>query len=171
MGKDKLKKAALALGKIVLAAALTVFFKAWFGGESLKGLTKLSELGAILTAGVPFWALLIAVVVCVLLFSSWLRTLRNRPELHIAWHGSAGWGWGGMLSPSGMESVLRIQGPVTVSSDNLPEMVTLTAVHLRGAEFAGYFPDFVVKPGATFKHTMHMNFRGPKPESGKPLTI
>jgi hypothetical protein len=76
-----------------------------------------------------------------------------------------------MLNSGGMESVLRIQGPVTVSSDNLPEIVTLTAIHLRGAEFTGYFPGFVVEPGAAFKHTMHMNFRGLKPESGKPLTV
>jgi len=102
----------------------------------------------ILTSCVPFWALLVTLVIIVLLVPYWWRAIRKKkPELYVAWHGSAGWGIGGLLQKDGMEHVLRIQGPVVISSSHLEEPVIVTGIELKDAEYAGpYFHMFKVKP-------------------------
>jgi hypothetical protein len=153
MNWERVKKVLLALGKLVLTAALTVVFKALFAGDSLAGLVKVKQLGTVLKAGVPFWILLVAILVCVLLFPSWYRSVRQKkPKLFMAWQGTSGWGWGGILQPTGkMEDVLAIHGDVLITTENLYGMVTLVDVQLRGAKRANNFGHIVVKPGATFQ--------------------
>jgi hypothetical protein len=171
MNKENLKKGALGALKYMGTTVAGVVIVAWLKGESLPGLLKLDGLKATLTTGIPLWLPLLLLLAIVALVPSWLRMLRNRPVLHISWHGSAGWGRGGLLGPGGMETVLRIQGEALIALDNLNETVILTAVHLRGAEFVGNFHTFQIEPGVTFNHTMFMNFRGLKPKSDTPLTV
>jgi hypothetical protein len=98
---------------------------------------------------------------------------KKKPELYLAWHGSAGWGTGGLLQKDGgMERVLRIQGPVVISSSLLGEPIIVTGIDLKGAEYAGpYFQMFEVKPGARFSTTLMLNFRGVKPAKGKAFEV
>lgn len=127
---------------------------------------------------VPIWGASATVLMlglcvwCAIRARANLKEMRPpEPVLHLAWHGTARWGWGGFMRPSGMESVLRIQGDAIVSTDNLPELVIITGAHLTGAEYVGNFGTFAIKPGATFEQRIMLNFRGLKPESGKPLTV
>lgn len=128
-----------------------------------------------LTYSVPIWSLLATFVIsiCALAWLHWLRTIRGRkPQLHMAWHGSAGWGIGGLLNKDGMESVLRIQGPVVITSSHLTESVIVTGIELKGAEYAGpYFQMFEVNPGETIKQHLMLNFRGLNPAKGRALTV
>jgi len=124
----------------------------------------------ILTACIPFWTLLVTLVILLLLLPYWWRAIRKKnPELHLAWHGSAGWGIGGILQKDGgMERVLRIQGPVLISSSHLEEPVFVTGIDLMDAEYAGpYFQTFEVKPGETISRSLLLNFRGVTPSKGK----
>jgi hypothetical protein len=124
----------------------------------------------ILTSCIPFWALLVALVVIVLLVPYWWLAIRKKkPELHLAWHGSAGWGTGGLLQKDGgMERVLRIQGPALISSSHLEEPTVVTGIELKDAEYAGpYFQMLEVKPGETIGRTLLLNFRGVKPAKGE----
>jgi len=100
--------------------------------------------------------------------SAKFEKLRNPgPVLHMSWYGTSGWGWGGY----GAESVLRIQGDVTMTMDNIKDTVIFTGVHLDGAEFVGNFDNFKIDPGETVTRGMMLNFRGLHPESDKPLTV
>jgi hypothetical protein len=92
-------------------------------------------------------------------------------KLHVAWHGSAGWGVGGLLQKDGgIEWVLRIQGPVIITSSHLNDTVFVTGIELKGAVYAGpYFQMFEVKPGETLHHHLMLNFRGVKPAKGQPF--
>jgi len=124
----------------------------------------------VLTAPVPFWGLLAALVINILLLPYWWRAIRKRkPELHVAWHGSAGWGTGGILQKDGgMERVLRIQGATVITSSFLEEPVFVIGIDLKDAEYAGpNFQMFEVKPGATIHQTLILNFHGVKPAKGK----
>jgi hypothetical protein len=67
-----------------------------------------------------------------------------------------------------MERVLRIQGPVVISSSSLEEPMFVTGIDLKNYEYAGpYFQMFEVKPGDRLAITLSLNFRGIKPEKGK----
>lgn len=118
---------------------------------------------------IPSWPLVVPLAIIVLLVPYWWRAIRKRkPELHMAWHGSAGWGIGGLLTMQGIEQILRIQGPVLISSSYFEEPVMITEIELRDAEYAGpNFQAFQVKPGETIPHTLMLNFRGEMPVPGK----
>lgn len=123
----------------------------------------------ILNSCVPCWSLLAPLVIILLLVPYWWQAIRKKkPELYIAWHGSAGWGIGGILNEKGMEQVLRIQGPVLISSSHLENPVIVTGIELQGAEYAGpNFQMFQIKPGETIHMTLMLNFRTEKPAPGK----
>jgi len=101
--------------------------------------------------------------------SYWWRAIRKKkPELHFVWHGSAGWEIGHLLQKhGGMERVLRIQGPVLVSSSNLEEPIIVTGIKLKSAEYVSpNFQMFEVKRGNTIYMTLLLNFRGVEPKTG-----
>jgi hypothetical protein len=126
----------------------------------------------LLTARVPFWGLLATLVILIFLLPYWWRAIRTKkPALHVAWHGSAGWGTGGILQKGGeMERVLRIQGPTVITSSFLEEPVFVTGIDLKDAAYAGpNFQMFEVKPGAMISRSLLLNFRGFKPAKGKPF--
>ncbi len=161
------------------AAVFTVIYAAYYNRTH-----HIAEWGAFVTTlriPVPLWfVFLLSVLTGGLGFYGFrikrkaekLQTTKiSEPELHLAWHGTAGWGWGGHLQPSGMESVLRIQGDAIVSTDDLKEMIIITKAHLKGAEYVGNFGSFAIRPGTTFHQSIMLNFRGVRPESGKPLTV
>lgn len=132
-------------------------------------------LAHVLTYSVPIWLLLLMFVIsiCALAGLYWWRAIRGRkPQLHMAWHGSAGWGIGGLLNKDGMEHVLRIQGPVVITSSHLTESIIVTGIVLKDAEYAGpYFQMFKVNPGETIEKHLMLNFRGLNPVKGRPLNV
>jgi hypothetical protein len=124
----------------------------------------------VLTEPVPFWGLLAALGILLLLLPYWWRTIgKKKSELHVAWHGSAGWGTGGILQKDGgMERVLRIQGQTVITSSFLEEPVFITGIDLKDAEYAGpNFQMFEVKPGTMIRQSLLLNFRGVKPTKGE----
>jgi len=127
----------------------------------------------LLTTPVPFWALLSALVVITLLAPHWWRAInKKKPQLYLAWHGSAGWGIGGVLQQDGMERVLRLQGPVVISSSLLTEPIFITAMELENAEYVGpHFQMFELRPGEMIGQTLMLNFRGALPREGDPLKV
>ena len=171
MNAEKIKKAAVAVLKAVGLAIVGVVTKELWEGQPLTGLAKLQSYRYVLISYTPFWLFLAALVVILLLLPYWWRAIRTKKaEIHLAWHGSAGWGIGGILQKDGMEHVLRIQGPVMISSSHLEENVTVVAIELKSAEYAGpYFQPFEVKPAETITHHLLLNFRGVKPEVGRPF--
>lgn len=170
MDLERAKKGARALSKAVLLAVVAAITKELWEGQPLKGVAKLQTYQHLLTSPAPFWIFLIALLIIGLLLPYWWRTVRNKkPELHMAWHGSAGWGIGGILQKDGsMESVLRIQGPTVISSSHLEEPVIVTGIELHHAEYAGPNSQmFEVKPSETLPQHLLLNFRGVTPEQGK----
>ena len=122
-----------------------------------------------LSSCIPFWALLITFFFVALLLPYWWRAIRKKkPELHLVWHGSAGWEIRHLLQKhGGMERVLRIQGPVLVSSSNLEEPIIVTGIKLKSAEYVSpNFQMFEVKRGNTIYMTLLLNFRGVEPKTG-----
>jgi hypothetical protein len=149
----------IATGVIAIAAGATAIVAASFR--------------QILTSRIPLWALLATLAIIALLLPYWWRAIRRKkPELHLAWHGSAGWGIGGILQKDGeMERVLRIQGLAVISSSFLEEPLVITGIDLKDAEYAGpYFLMFELKPGETIQHTFLLNFRSVTPAQGRPFT-
>lgn len=174
MNTEKMKKGMLAVLKAIGLAVVTVVTKELWEGQPLSGLAKLKSYKYILTSYTPFWLLLVTLIIIFLLVPYWWRAMRKKkPELYVAWHGSAGWGTGGILQKDGgMERVLRIQGQVVISSSFLEEPVIVTAIDLKNAEYAGpYFQMFEVKPGERFATTLMLNFRGVKPATGKAFKV
>jgi hypothetical protein len=125
----------------------------------------------LLTSCVPCWAILITLIVIALLLPYWWRAFRKKKsQIYIAWHDSAGWGIGGLLQKDGIEQVLRLQGPVFISSSQIEEPVIVTRIELKEAEYAGpNFQVFEVKPGETARHTLLLNFRGVTPAKHLPF--
>ncbi len=173
MNAEKMKKGTFAVLKAIGLAVVGIVTKELWEGQPLTGLAKLKSYQYILTSYTPFWALLVTLVIIVLLVPYWWRAIRKKkPELYVAWHESAGWGIGGLLQKDGMEEVLRIQGPVVISSSHLEEPVIVTGIELKDAEYAGpYFQMFEVKPGETTRHGLMFNFRGVKPTNGKAFKV
>jgi hypothetical protein len=170
MNTEKIKKGAFAVLKAIGLAIVAVVTKELWEGQPLTGLAKLKSYQHILTSYTPFWALLVTFIIIVLRVPYWWRAIRKKkPELHVAWHGSAGWGTGGILQKDGgMERVLRIQGAAVITSSFLEEPVFVIGIDLKDAEYAGpNFQMFEVKPGATIHQTLILNFRGVKPAKGK----
>jgi len=160
--RDPVWSKVIAAGIITALAACAAFFK--YIAATAAWLTRA------LSLSVPLWALLATLVVVAWLLPYWWRAIRKKkPELYLAWHGSAGWGIGGLLQRNGaMEQVLRLQGSALVSSSHLTESIVICGVELEEAEYAGpNFQVFEVKPGETTPHTLMFNFRGVKPEKGK----
>jgi hypothetical protein len=173
MDSNAVKKGALALAKAVLLAVVAAVTKELWEGQPIKGFARLRTYEHVLTSPVPFWILLLAFIIIVLLLPHWWLTLRrSEPELHVAWHGSAGWGISGILQKDGsIESVLRIQGSAIISSSHLKEPVIATGIELDRAEYAGpNFRAFEIRPGETLSETLLLNFRGVLPEPGKAFT-
>ena len=168
MDTSKLKSVALAVLKAIGLAVIAAITKELWEGQPLTGLAKLKSYQHLLTSNTPTWQLLVTLFVIGLLLPYWWRAIRRKnSELHLAWHGSAGWGIGGLLKKEGMEQVLRIQGPVLISSSNLDEPATVTGIELRGADFAGpNFQMLELKPGETVHRTFLLNFRREKPAPG-----
>ena len=135
--------------------------------------TSAAALAHILNVPVPFWILLAALIVILLLAPYWWKaTQTKKPELYLAWHGSAGWGIGGHSQMDGMERVLRLQGPVVISSSGLTEPIIITAAELEGAEYVGpHFQIFELRPSETIRQTLMLNFRGVLPEQGVALRV
>jgi hypothetical protein len=172
MNFDKIKKGTLSVLKAIALAVVAVVTKELWEGQPLAGLAKLKSYQHILTSFTPFWAFLVALVIIFLLVPYWWRAIqKKKPELYVAWHGSAGWGIGGLLQKEGgIEQVLRIQGPVIITSSHLDDTVFVTGMELKDAEYAGpYFQMFEVKPGETLRHDLMLNFRGVKPAKGQPF--
>jgi hypothetical protein len=97
-----------------------------------------------------------------------LDKLKNPcPVLHMSWYGTSGWIWSGYET----ESVLSIQGDVTITMDNIQDKVTFISVHLEGAEYIGNFEPFKIDVGETTTRSMILNFRGLHPEIDRPLTV
>jgi hypothetical protein len=139
------------------AAVFTVIYAAYYNRTH-----HIAEWGAFVTTlriPVPLWfVFLLSVLTGGLGFYGFrikrkaekLQTTKiSEPELHLAWHGTAGWG----------------------STDDLKEMIIITKAHLKGAEYVGNFGSFAIRPGTTFHQSIMLNFRGVRPESGKPLTV
>ncbi len=168
------KKGALSLLKAVLLAVVAAITKELWEGQPLKGVAKLQTYQHLLNSPTKFWIFLIALLIIGLLLPYWWRTVRSKkPALHLAWHGSAGWGIGGILQKDGsMESVLRIQGPTVISSSHLEEPLIVTGIELRHAEYAGpNFQMFELKPRETLPQDLLLNFRGVTPEPGKAFEV
>lgn len=160
--RDPVWSKVIATGIIGTLAACAAFFKYIAAAAA--------SLARVLSLPIPLWALLAIFVVIVLLLPYWWRAIRKKkPELYVAWHGSAGWGIGGLLQRNGAkEQVLRLQGSALISSSHLTESIVICRIELEGAEYAGpNFQMFEVKPGETTHHTLMFNFRGVKPEKGK----
>ena len=173
MNTEKVKKGTFAVLKAIGLAVVGIVTKELWEGQPLNGLAKLKSYQSILTSYIPFWAFLVTLVIIVLLVPYWWRAIREKKaELYVAWHDSAGWGIGGLLQKDGMERVLRIQGPVLISSSLLEEAVIVTGIDLKDAEYAGpYFQMFEVKPGETIRHHLMLNFRGVTPAKGRPFQV
>ena len=99
----------VAVLKAIGLAVVGIVTKELWEGQPLTGLAKLKSYQYILTSYTPFWLLLVTLIIIFLLVPYWWRVIRKKkPELYMAWHGSAGWGTGGILQKDGgMERVLR----------------------------------------------------------------
>lgn len=154
------------LSKVIATGIVAIFVTV---GALITHLVTVALITHLLTSCVPLWSLLVMLVVVLLLMPYWWSAIhKKKPEIYMAWHGSAGWGIGGLLNREGMEQVLRIQGPVLISSSHLEEAVIVTGIELRSAQYAGpNFQMFEVRPGETIHLTLMLNFRGEKPAPGK----
>lgn len=169
-----MKDGILSVLKAIGLAIVAVVTKELWEGQPLSGLAKLNSYKYILTSYTPFWVLLGTLIIVFLLVPYWWRAMRKKePQLYVAWHGSAGWGTGGILQKDGeMERVLRIQGPAVISSAFLDEPILVTGIDLKSAEYAGpYFQMFEVKPGERIATTLMLNYRGVKPAKGKAFEV
>jgi hypothetical protein len=174
MNVEKMKRGVFSLLKAVGLAIVAVVTKELWEGQPLSGLAKLKGYEYILTSYTPFWLLLVTLIVNFLLAPYWWREIRKKkPALYMAWHGSAGWGTGGILQKDGgMERVVRIQGPAVITSSSLEEPIVVTGIDLKNSEYAGpNFQMFEVKPGDRLATTLSLNFRGVKPTKGKPFEV
>lgn len=160
--RDPVLSKVIAAGIIAILGACAAFFKYLVAAAA--------SLARVPSLAISPWALLVIFVVILFLFPYWWRSIRKKkPELYVAWHGSAGWGIGGLLQNDGtIEQVLRLQGPALISSSHLTDSIVISGIELEDAEYAGpSFQIFEVKPGETTHHTLMLNFRGIKPEKGK----